>query len=169
MGRIAASQRVLTFAVHSETMKTWDMRKTIGAIAVAAAIAGVGGAAIAAATDEGSHGPGGMHGPPGGFGGPPPARKADTEPDALHGQYVVSDGHGGYSTLISQVGRVTAISATNVTARSDDGFVQSYLIHEVGGDPAPSFAVNQEVVIDATLAGQTATMTSIHPPLPPGH
>ena len=163
---IADSQLALTSAVHSGTMKTWDMRKTIGAIAVAAAIAGVGGAAIAAATDEGSRGmPGGMHGPPGAFGGPPPSRRADTEPDALHGQYVVSDGHGGYSTLISQVGRVTAISASNVTARSDDGFVQSYVVREASAN----FAVNQEVVIDATLEGQTATVTSIHPPLSPGH
>jgi hypothetical protein len=151
-------------------MTTWDVRKTIGAIAVAAAVAGVGGAAIAAATDAGPHGmSGGMHGPPGGFGGPPPARHADTEPDALHGQYVVPDGHGGYSTLISQIGRITTISATNVVARSDDGFVQSYVVHEAGGDSAPPFAVGQQVVIDATLEGQTATVTSIHPPLTPGH
>ncbi|MGH3638277.1 MAG: hypothetical protein ACRDUX_04515, partial [Mycobacterium sp.] len=67
-------------------MNTWDTRKTIGAIAVAAAIAGVGGAAIAAATDTGFHAAsGGMHGD-----GHPPAfpapHRTDDETDSLHGE-----------------------------------------------------------------------------------
>jgi hypothetical protein len=148
-------------------MNTWGTRKTVGAIAVAAAVAAVGGAAISAATSTGFHAmsgtfAGGFAGP-GGPGGPPPTpHRSSPEPVSLHGQYVVADGHGGYSTLMSQTGRVTAISATSVTARSDDGFVQTYVIHEASGGK-PIFAVNDEVTIDATRDGQTATVTTISP------
>ena len=104
-------------------MTTWGARKTIGAIAVAAAVAGVGGAAIAAATDTGS-GPGGFgdFGGFGGFGGggpegPPGAmRHTDIDPAALHGEYVVADGRGGFATMVTQTGRITAVSTTAVTA-----------------------------------------------------
>jgi hypothetical protein len=144
-------------------MNTWGTRKTVGAIAVAAAVAGVGGAAISAATGSGLHAMSGGFAGPGGPGGPPPARhRSSTEPDSLHGQYVVADGHGGYSTLMSQTGRVTAISATSVTARSDDGFVQTYLIHEADRGKPP-FAVNDEVTIDATRDRETATVATISP------
>jgi hypothetical protein len=144
-------------------MNTWGTRKTVGAIAVAAAVAGVGGAAISAATSSGLHVMSGGFAGPGGPGGPPPApHRSSAEPVSLHGQYVVADGHGGYSTVMSQTGRVTAISATSVTARSDDGFVQTYVIHEAGGGKSP-FAVNDEVTIDATRDGQTATVTTMSP------
>lgn len=106
-----------------------------------------------------------MHGA--GPGGPPPpaAHRTDDEPQSLHGEYVVADGHGGYSTLISQTGRVTAISATSVTARSADGFVQTYVVHEAAGAGNPPFAVDQMVEINATRNGNVATVTSIRPPL----
>ena len=152
-----------------ERVNTWGIRKTVGAIAVAAAVAGVGGAAIAAATDVGYHGmSGGMHGP----GGPPPpptAHHADVEPDSLHGEYVVSDGHGGFTTQVSQTGGVTAVSAASITVRSDDGFVQTYVVHEAGAATRPPFSVNDRVTVDATRDGQTATVTSIRLPLSPNH
>ncbi len=153
-------------------MTTWDARKTIGAVAVAVAIAGVGGAAVAAATDTGFHAvSGGMHDFGGGPPGPPPAHRTDDDPApaSLHGEYVVADGHGGFTTMLSQTGRIMAISATSVTARSDDGFVQSYVIHEVGGAAAPPFTVNEQVIIDATREGGTATVTAMRPPLAPRH
>ena len=150
-------------------MNTWGVRKTVGAIAVAAAVAGVGGAAIAAATDTGFHATsGGMHAGFDGAPSPPAGHRTDIAPESLHSESVVSDGHGGFTTLVSQTGRVTAISATSVTARSDDGFVQSYVIHEVGGATEPPFAVNDHVIIEATRQGETATMTSMRPPLEPG-
>ena len=131
-------------------MTTWGARKTIGAIAVAAAVAGVGGAAIAAATDTGS-GPGGFgdFGGFGGFGGggpegPPGAmRHTDIDPAALHGEYVVADGRGGFATMVTQTGRITAVSTTAVTARSDDGYTQTYVIRSVPGAGSPWQAVCQ--------------------------
>jgi hypothetical protein len=154
-------------------MKTWGLRNTAGALAVAAAVAGVGGAAIAAATDGEHHffsGAGNSGGGHGGFNGPPPAaHRTDDEPDSLHGEYVVADGHGGFTTLISQTGRVTAISPVSVTVRSDDGFTQSYVILEANGDAKPPFAANDQVVIRAEREGEAAMLTSMRPPLSPGH
>jgi hypothetical protein len=42
--------------------------------------------------------------------------------NSLHGEYVVSDGNGGYTTELTQTGTVTAISSTALTAKSDDGY-----------------------------------------------
>ena len=49
-------------------------------------------------------------------------------PTALHGQFVVSDGHGGFTTELTQTGTVTDITDTAITARSDDGFTQTYVV-----------------------------------------
>ena len=159
-------------------MTTWGTRKTIGAVAVAAAIAGFGGSAIAAATSSESHGGfggggfGGMHGdggpggfspPRGGAGGNGPAGGGD-DAASLHGEDVVADGRGGYRTELSQTGRVTAISPTGVTARSDDGFVQTYVIREVGGAKPPPFAVGDRIVVDANREGEAAVVTTMRPP-----
>ncbi|WP_264039126.1 hypothetical protein [Mycolicibacterium hodleri] len=157
-------------------MNTWGMRKTIGAVAVAAAVAGVGGAAIAAATETGGHGgPGGFGDFAGfaGFEGPPGsplgAHRSEAEPASLHGEYVVADDHGGYSTMMTQTGAITAISPTSVTARSADGFTQTYGIREVENASAPPFAVGDTVVIKATRQGEAAMVSSMGPPLSPGH
>ena len=149
------------------------MRKTIGAVAVAAAVAGVGGAAIAAATETGYHPNSGGFGGFGDFGGPagppPSAHHSSSDPLPLHGENVVADDHGGFSTLITQTGTITAISPTAVTARSADGFTQTYAIHEVEGASAPPFAVGDPVVIEATRKGETATVSTMGPPLSPGN
>jgi hypothetical protein len=152
-----------------ECVNTWDTRRTIGAIAVAAAIAGVGGAAIAAATDTGFHAvSGGMHGD-GHQPAFPASHRVDDGTDSLHGENVVADGHGGFTTLLSQTGLVTAISATSVTARSDDGFVQTYLIHQVDPAAQPPFHIHDQVTINARREGETAVLSTIRPPLAPGH
>ena len=46
----------------------------------------------------------------------------------MHGEFVVADGSGGFATMVSQTGRITAISRASVTARSDDGYTQTYVI-----------------------------------------
>lgn len=132
---------------------------------MAAAIAGFGGSAIAAATDAGFHAvSGGMHG--GGGPPPPPAlHRTDADPESLHGENVVADGHGGFQTLMSQTGRVTAISATSITARSDDGFVQTYVIHEADGAANPPCHVDDKITIDAKREGEVAVVTTMRPPL----
>ena len=95
------------------------MRETAAAVGVGGVIAGLGGTAIYAATDGGSttmgggthpgFAPGGPGGPgsaarPGGPAGPAPGGMAGPGPHAagaapLHGEFVVPDANGGYTTI----------------------------------------------------------------------
>jgi hypothetical protein len=134
------------------------MRQTLVAVGVAVVIAALGGAAIYAATSGGSntgiHGPGpggpGRWGGPAGPGGPGAA---------LHGEFVVPDGNGGYRTELTQTGVVTAVSGGSITAESADGFTQTYVLD--GRAPSTQPEVNDMVTIRATLANGTATATVV--------
>ena len=78
------------------------------------------------------------------MGGPGPAAVGAT---SLHGEFVVPDGAGGYTTVVTQTGAVTAISPTSITVRSEDGFSQTYVIPTTAGNAgAPPFAVDDQVV-----------------------
>jgi hypothetical protein len=154
--------------------RRWGLRATAAAVGVAAVIAAIGGAAIYAATEGSSHsfgaphqafgqgggmpaGPGGQHGS---GGGPGPAAVGST---SLHGEFVVPDG-GGYTTVLTQTGTVTAISPTSITVRSEDGFSQTYVIPSTAGNAGAPFAMDDRVVVRATRIGQTATVTNIGNP-----
>jgi len=156
------------------TTTGWRWRETAGAVAIAAAIAALGGAAIYAATEGSSHafgqphqafgpggGPGGQHGA---VGGPGPASVGAT---SLHGEFVVPDGAGGYTTVLTQTGAVTALSPTSITVRSDDGYSQAYVIPDTAGHARVPFAAGDQVIIRATRTGQTATVTNIGAIEPP--
>jgi hypothetical protein len=161
------------------TDRSWGLRGTAAAVAVAAVIAAIGGAAIYAATEGSPHfvgaphqafgpvdglpggqgGLGGLGGQHGAVGGPGPAAVDST---SLHGEFVVPDGAGGYTTELTQTGAVTAISPTSITVRSEDGYSQSYVIPSTAGNAGPPpFAVDAQVVVRATRTGQTATVTNI--------
>lgn len=166
-----------------KTPRHWGLRETATAVGVAAVIAGLGGAAIYAATGGNSHGagggpqhafgpggtdamagggPGNMPGGPGGAGG----MRGPTSLDgaSLHGEFVVSDGSGAYTTVLTQTGTVTAISSTSITVRSDDNYSQTYVMPPTPGGTTAPFAVNDQVSVRATRDGQTATVTSIDNP-----
>lgn len=148
------------------------MRKTLGAVAVAAAVAGVGGVAVTAATQTNSHGDFGGFGGFGDFGGGPPGPppggpRAQHEPGTLHGEYVVAGDHGGFSTIVEQTGTITAISPISVTARSADGFSQTY-VREAPGAGTPTFVAGDTVVITATREGEAAMVSTMGPPPSPG-
>jgi hypothetical protein len=127
----------------------WSPGRKIAAGAVAAAIVAGGGAAVWAASSSAATGQqageGGMPGGPG-LG------------TTLHGEYVASDGNGGYITKITQTGEVTALSATSLTAKSDDGFSKTYTIT---ADQATGLATGDTVTVVATESGTTATATSV--------
>jgi hypothetical protein len=160
------------------TPRRWGLRETATAVGVAAVIAGLGGAAIYAATDSGSHPMGGPHqvaGPGGMPGGPPGIGVHGPGPDSvgatsLHGEFVVP-GVGGYTTVLTQTGTVTAVSPTSITVRSDDGYTQRYVVPPNPGGATPPFAVDDPVTIRATRTADTATVTNISNPQlggPPG-
>ena len=167
------------------TPPRWGWRETAAAVAVAAVIAALGGAAVYAATGGNSHSFGGPHqafGPGGGMpggggipdgpgsqrgaiGGPGPAAVDAT---SLHGEFVEPDGAGRYTTVLTQTGTVSAISPTSITVRSEDGYTQTYVIPSTAGNAGAPFAVDDQVVVRATRNGQTATVTNIGNPLPGG-
>jgi hypothetical protein len=154
--------------------RRWSLRETAAAVAVAAVIAALGGAAVYAATESSSRsfgashqafgpgsampsGPGGQHGP---AGAPGPVA---LEATSLHGEFVVP-GAGGYTTVLTQTGMVTAISPTSITVRSADGYSQTYVVPTEAGKASPPLGVDDQVVVRATLSGQTATVTEIGNP-----
>jgi hypothetical protein len=153
------------------TTTGWRWRETAGAVAIAAVIAALGGAAIYAATEGSSHtfgpphqafGPGGGPGGPGGaMGGPAPAAVG---PTSLHAEFVMPDGAGSYTTVLTQTGAVTAVSPSSVTVRSDDNYTQTYALPPTAGNAGSQFAVDEQVIVRATRAGQTATVTNIARP-----
>jgi hypothetical protein len=155
--------------------RRWGLRTTVAAVGVATVIAAIGGAAIYAATEGSSNsfgaphqafgqgggmpsGPGGQHGSGGGM----PAGPVGST--SLHGEFVVPDGAGGYSTVLTQTGTVTAISPTSITVRSEDGFSQTYVLPSTAGNAGAHFAPDDRVVVRATRTGQTATVTNIGNP-----
>jgi hypothetical protein len=90
-----------------------------------------------AAPDPGPGGPGGPGRPgrPGPFGrqfgrrgpgGPDgPGREL---PGALHGEFTTKAPSGGYQVMAMQVGDATAVSATSITVKSEDGYSRTYAV-----------------------------------------
>jgi hypothetical protein len=142
----------------------WSLKKTLAAVGIAVVVAGVGAAVIhaAAGTTQQSGGPGfggppsGGQGGPGGFGGGPAAAT-----DALHGQFVVPDGRGGYATELTQTGVVTEISDASITARSEDGFTQTYTITTDTRQGRTEVEAGDTATIRGVAANGTNTATVI--------
>lgn len=136
------------------------VRETVGAIAVAVAIAGVGGAAVYAATDTPTRSWG--DGPHDG-----PARRGATEhtPTPVHSESVTPGPGGEFITEITQVGRITQLTPTSVTVLSSDGYRQTYRlpVNGVPIDIAP-LAVEEHIQIRGTRTADTTTATSIEGP-----
>lgn len=155
-----------------EAPSTSRFRQAAMIVAIAAALAGAGGAAVYAATDQGTGSHGGWHPPgppPGGPGGPGAwgPRTAGNNgqnavPDqSLHGEFVTRDDVGGYRTVLVQTGTITEITPRSITARSADGYTQTYVIPVAAAQSTPPFAVDQRVTVRATRDGQVATVTNI--------
>jgi hypothetical protein len=113
----------------------------------------------------GAQGRGGP-GPGGQFGGPPGGRAGFGLGGALHGQFVVADGNGGYVTAEIQTGQVSVASATSITVVSSDGYTRSYTVGSStmaggGNGSASQVATGHTVMVQATVSGQTATATQI--------
>ncbi|GLZ37356.1 hypothetical protein [Actinokineospora sp. NBRC 105648] len=140
----------------------WSWKKTAATTAVAVGIATAGGFAVYAAsgatadTTNGRGGPG-MGGGPGGMGGP--GGGAGGLQGALHGEFVVSDGNGGYANRVMQTGEVTALSDTSITAKSTDGYTKTYTID--ADTVKSSIQTGDTVTVIATPSGDTATADSV--------
>jgi len=85
---------------------------------------------------------------------------------AVHGQFVVPKSGGGFQTVDTQRGSVTAVSATSITVKSADGFVKTYQVVSSTNVDAQrngisSVKTGHQVVVTATVSGSTATAVSI--------
>jgi hypothetical protein len=115
---------------------------------------------------DGDHdGPGDRQGPPGGSGrdghGPRGGFGA-----ALHGTFVVPDKDGtGYQTVQMQHGVVTAVSATSISVKSEDGFTATYVVDadtKVNRDGAiADITVDADVLVQGLVDGSTVTAKRI--------
>ena len=155
----------------------WSSRQTLAAVGVAAVIAAFGGAAIYAATSGGANDMGrGWHGGGrggsgfggsgfggSGFGGPGAGAPGGWRAPAgtLHGEFVVPDGNGAYTTVLTQTGVLTAVSDTSITAKSADGFTQIYTIPPGSRAANTQLAVNDTVTIRANVTNNAATATTV--------
>ncbi|WP_068255223.1 hypothetical protein [Mycobacterium sp. ACS4331] len=154
--------------VWGEPSAPWSTNRTLGAVGIAVVLAAAGAAVIYAADSGGaSAGPG--FGPPGGppgagpgFGGPGGAGSRDADlPTALHGEFVVSDGKGTFTTQLTQTGTVTDISDTAITARSADGFTRTYVISTETRQSRDGVRTGQTATIRAVDRDGTPTATAI--------
>src|SRR4051812_44566505 len=85
---------------------------------------------------------------------------------ALHGEFVVPKSGGGYQTVDSQQGKVTAVSKDSITVKSEDGYTKSYAVTSdtmVNADRDGISAVKNgdDVAVTATVSGNKATATDI--------
>jgi len=85
---------------------------------------------------------------------------------AVHGQFVVPKSGGGFQTVDTQRGSVTAVSATSITVKSADGFIKTYQVMSSTNVDAQrngigSVKTGHQVVVMATDSGGTATAVSI--------
>jgi hypothetical protein len=82
---------------------------------------------------------------------------------ALHGEYVVSDGNGGYRTEEMQRGSVTAVNGSTFTVKSEDGYTHDWVTDAATkmGASRPTTSTSagltpgQQVMVTGTKDGDT--------------
>jgi hypothetical protein len=84
----------------------------------------------------------------------------------IHGTFVVPKADGGYQTVHTQRGEVTAVSATSITVRSEDDFTKTYTVTADTGvnaqrDGIGSIEVGDEVRILGVEADGAVTAVQI--------
>ena len=113
-------------------------------------------------------------GPPHGFGpggwdhheGGPDGMPGGMAGGVLHGEFTAVDPNGGYRTIDVQSGTVTAVSASSITVKSQDGFTRTYVVStktlvDAGRDGIADVKVGHTVHVEATVTGNTATAADI--------
>jgi hypothetical protein len=86
---------------------------------------------------------------------------------ALHGEFVVPKDGGGYQTIATQRGDVTAVSKDSITVKSADGYSRTYTVAaetlvNSARDGIASIKTGSKVSVSAVVANNTATATTIN-------
>jgi hypothetical protein len=84
---------------------------------------------------------------------------------ALHGEMTVRARDGAFRTIATQLGDVTAITATSVTVRSEDGFVRTY-VRDAKTKVADGVAAGTNVRVMALVENGVARAVRVHPARP---
>jgi len=149
-----------------------------------AVVALLSGAGVAMAATSGSSTSGAAASPAGGVAATPSPSARPTFPHqgrpggsgfgfgfggafgAVHGQFVVPKSGGGYQTIDTQRGSVTAVSATSITIKSADRFTKTYRVVsstnvDAQRDGIGTVKTGHQVAVTATVNGSTATAVSI--------
>ncbi|WP_406055346.1 hypothetical protein [Kribbella sp. NBC_00889] len=86
---------------------------------------------------------------------------------ALHGEFVVPKDGGGYQTVATQRGEVTAVSKDSITVKSEDGYSRTYSLTEdtlvnAARDGIDDVKVGNTVQVTAVVADGKATASSVN-------
>ncbi|WP_405058575.1 hypothetical protein OG474_38415 [Kribbella sp. NBC_01505] len=152
--------------------KRWRIAGTIAAVAVTTTAGGVAWAATNAdptpAPSASPSKPADPARPPAGpdrgpGGGP---GKVLGQGGALHGEFVVKKDGGGYQTVATQRGEVTAVSKDSITVKSEDGYSRTYTLTadtlvNAARDGIGDVKTGNTVNVSAVVADGKATATSL--------
>ena len=86
---------------------------------------------------------------------------------ALHGEFTVKKDGGGYQTVATQRGEVTAVSKGSLTVKSEDGYSRTYTLTEdtlvnAARDGIDDVKTGNTVNVIATVADGKATAVSVN-------
>jgi hypothetical protein len=152
------------------TDKSWRVAGTVAAVVVTTA---AGGVAWATTSADPSPSP-----------SPSASPSAPADPDhpgkgagrhgefglgrgALHGEFVVEKEGGGYQTVSTQRGEVTAVSKDKLTVKSADGYSREYTLTEdtlvnAARDGIDDVKTGNQVMVTAVVANNVATATTVN-------
>lgn len=85
---------------------------------------------------------------------------------ALHGEFTSKKPGGGYQTMAMQLGDVTAVSASSVTVKSEDGFSRTYQVDDntlvnAGNDGIADVQNGDKVHVLAIVTGGNASAVRV--------
>ncbi|MEV0790156.1 hypothetical protein [Kribbella sp. NPDC050459] len=86
---------------------------------------------------------------------------------ALHGEFVVPKDGGGYQTVATQRGEVTAVSKESITVKSEDGYSRTYTLTEdtlvnAARDGIDDVKTGNTVRVTAVVTDGKATASSVN-------
>ena len=84
----------------------------------------------------------------------------------IHGEFTTRTRDGGYQTIATQVGEVTAVSASSITVKSEDGFTRTYAVDDntlvnAGNDGIADVKTGDDVSITALVVDGKASAVEV--------
>jgi len=85
---------------------------------------------------------------------------------ALHGEFTTNAPGGGYQVLAVQRGEVTAVSASSITVKSEDGFTKTYAVDDdtlvnAGNDGIADVKTGDQVHVTAVVKDGAASAVQV--------